>query len=76
MLETGYLRSNQCLENNNLFGWFGNVYLSFPNWITSIKYYSEWQQKYYKGGDYYKFLEEYNFAEDKDYIKKLKQMER
>lgn len=74
--ETGWLRCKDCsLDYNNLFGmgWNGNSYHSYNYWTESIRAYKIWQLKYYKGGDYYQFLEDIGYAEDeKNYTKNLK----
>lgn len=74
MIESGNLNCTKCsMDKNNLFGFHnGKRYLEFNTWIESIFYYSWWQQKYYKGGDYYNFLDSIKFAADTNYIKKLK----
>jgi len=71
-LETGNLKY---LRNNNLFGFRGNNgYLKFETWQDAVQYKKEWQDKKYKGGDYYDFLVKVKYASDSTYIKKLKQM--
>jgi hypothetical protein len=84
-LETGNLTSKYCRENSNLFGMKlpqkrsataigrldGMAY--YDNWIMSIADYKLWQDRYYKGGDYYTFLTVRRYAEDPFYIRKLKQ---
>jgi len=85
MLETGNLTSDIYKENNNLFGMKearqrqttalgtnrGHAY--YTNWKSSVIDYLLWQRKYFKGGDYYEFLESYGYAQSEDYINKLKQ---
>jgi len=84
-LETGNLKSRICKENKNLFGMkyprkrettaigeqFGHA--MYSTYSDCIKDYALWQQSRYKGGDYYAFLEDIGYAQDKDYINKLKQ---
>jgi len=86
MLETGNLTSDIYKENNNLFGMKearqrqttalgtnrGHAY--YINWKSSIIDYLLWQRKYFKGGDYYEFLESYGYAQSEDYINKLKEL--
>ena len=73
ILETGHYKSNVCKKNNNLFGLrCGSKYHSFSHWKQSIAYYKQHIQNRYKGGDYYKFLANIGYAEDKNYISKLK----
>lgn len=58
IVETGWLNcTNCCLNKNNLFGFqVKGKYLSYATWKDSIKYYKRWQTKWYKGGNYYDFL--------------------
>jgi hypothetical protein len=73
ILETGHLKSKNCIENNNLFGFrYQNEYLKFDNWKQSCMYYYCWQSNKYKGGDYFDFLEQVGYASDNDYKVKLK----
>jgi flagellum-specific peptidoglycan hydrolase FlgJ len=43
----------------------------YPDWQRSIEDYLIWQEKYYKGGDYYEFLETHGYATDLKYKEKL-----
>ena len=82
--ETGNLTSRFCREQNNLFGMRparsrittaigeGNHMSVYRSWQESLADYSLWQDKYYKGGDYYVFLKKHGYAVDKKYIQKLK----
>lgn len=86
LLETGNLTSDIYKENNNLFGMKeahqrqttalgtnrGHAY--YVNWKSSIIDYLLWQRKYFKGGDYYEFLEGYGYAQSENYIDKLKEI--
>lgn len=74
LIESGNLKCNRCsLDSNNLFGFSnGQRYLTFNHWIESIFYYSWWQSKRYKEGDYLVFLQKHWKAEDSTYIDKLK----
>ena len=73
-LETGNFKSYLFKKSNNLFGFRNfNGYKSYKSWIHSVYAYKEWQDKKYKGGDYYKFLIYIRYAEDSNYIYKLKQ---
>jgi len=86
-LETGNLSCKGCsLDSNNLFGFFickkrdaenncvSSGYISFDHWVFSVAYYKRWQEKRYKGGDYYKFLKKVNYATAIDYNDKIKQL--
>ena len=76
-LESGNYKSELCVMSNNLFGLkrhsTGN-YFHFNHWIESIVMY-KWLISYkYEQGCYYKFLEELPYAEDNNYINKLKSL--
>ena len=81
ILETGNFTSEGCLADNNLFGLYDSKrqrYYSFDHWISSVEAYVSMVQYKYKGGndkppnDYYKFLSDIGYAEDPNYINKLK----
>lgn len=75
ILETGWFKSYNATVRNNLFGFWNSrrkQYFVFEKWEDSVAYYKRWQEKNYKGGDYYKFLDRIGYAEDPDYIWKLK----
>jgi len=75
LLETGYYTSNICIKNHNLFGFqTSNGYMKFETYKDCIQKYKNWQNSYYKGGNYYTFLTTIGYAEDSCYIEKLKQM--
>jgi flagellum-specific peptidoglycan hydrolase FlgJ len=87
LLETGHLKSDILRVNFNLMGMryapqrqttsigerYGcAVYKSIDECIQDL---AIWQRLFFKrGGSYYDFLERIGYAEDKDYIKKLKQL--
>lgn len=75
-LETGNYKSYQCRVNNNLFGLYNNTkmeYYKFNHWSESIEAYKKWIQYRLKDEeDYYFFLSRIGYAEDPDYILKLK----
>jgi hypothetical protein len=64
IVETGWLKCTHCsLVSNNLFGFMTkNGYLKFEHWTESVAYYKKWQDSYYKGGDYYAFLDKIGYA--------------
>ncbi len=74
ILETGWYDCDYCsLEGNNIFGFrYKKKYIQFENWTEGVAYYKKWQDKRYKGGDYYNFLREVGYATSKTYISKLK----
>lgn len=87
LLESGNFGSEIYKENHNLFGMKeakqrtttalgtnrGHAY--YINWKASVIDYLLFQRKYFKGGNYYEFLESYGYAESNGYIEKLKQIE-
>lgn len=74
VLETGHYRCANCsMDKNNIFGFFyRGSYLKYDHWTDSIAYYKRWQDKYYSEGDYYAFLTRIGYAQDQNYITKLK----
>ena len=75
ILETGWLTSYSCRKRHNLFGFrYKGKYLEFDSWEESVAYYERWQKRHYKGGDYYKFLEDRGYATDQSYVSKLKKI--
>lgn len=78
MLETGNFTSKVCLVNNNLFGLYNSIerkYYSFNHWSESVKAYINYVQYRYKPPDnYYKFLQDIGYAEDPNYINKVKEI--
>ena len=77
-LETGYLNSKICINNNNLLGLMKSKteYYKFSHWIESLIFYKYKIQNRYKPNKetYYQFLIRIKYAEDNYYIKKLKQI--
>lgn len=73
--ETGYLTSKRAIKDNNLFGLRTSRYLKFNSWQESISYYKHFQDKKYKGGDYYQFLIKVKYAEDSNYVTTLKSIQ-
>ncbi len=75
LLETGYFTSNVCLNYNNLFGLrrpSDGSYYRFGNWEESVKAYKDYVQYKYRGGDYFRFLGQIGYAEDPNYLYKVK----
>lgn len=76
ILETGNFTSRLCIEDNNLFGLYNSnkkQFYKLDHWIESIiMYKNKVQYKHCPGEDYYVFLERIGYAEDPNYIKKLK----
>jgi len=82
IMESGWFKCTSCsMRYNNPFGfrypsWVDKDnplgYLKFDTWQDAVKYYKKWQKKRYKGGDYYEFLKNIGYAQDPNYIKKLK----
>ena len=78
ILETGNFTSDLCVKNNNLFGLYDSKnkrYYSYNHWWESIIAYKKTIQKRYENSRYYyMFLEDIEYAEDKEYINKLKEI--
>lgn len=75
ILETGFFKSDLCLNRNNLFGLFNSRtmdFYAFDHWTESVKAYKNKVQYRYKEGDYYDWLEHIGYAEDTLYVSKLK----
>lgn len=76
ILETGHYKSKLTRTHNNLFGFrTAKGYLKFRTWKESCAYYKRWQDRHYKAkkhANYYAFLEEVGYAEDPQYITKVK----
>lgn len=77
-LETGNFKSKICKDNNNLFGLYNSneyKFYSFSHWTESVIFYKDYiQSKYKPPSDYYKFLQDIGYAEDKQYINKVKEI--
>lgn len=77
IVETGWFKCKHCsLKSNNIFGFSfnGKDYLEFENWVESVAYYKQWQDKLYEGGDYYQFLDDIGYAVKGTYVAYLKQI--
>lgn len=78
ILETGHFRSKVYRECNNLFGLYNSrteSYYKFDHWSESVVAYLDFIQDRYKPpNDYYKFLSDIGYAEDPEYINKLKRI--
>ena len=79
ILESGNFKSKLCLENYNLFGLYNSSkmeYFKFDSWISCVFAYKRYiLNRYNEGEDYYGFLQRINYAEDPNYISKLKSLE-
>lgn len=78
ILETGYYKSKGCTEHNNLFGLYDSKnkrYFKFNTWQESVEAYKNMIQYKYKSGDYYLFLKKIGYAEDPEYINKIKNIQ-
>ena len=72
--ETGGFKSKLCRTHNNIFGIKknDNEYRRYSNYVECIRDYKKRISNKYKGGDYYNFLIRLKYAEDPEYIQKLK----
>ena len=76
-LETGNYTSKVCMTHNNLFGLRkpDGSYYKFKHWKESVEAYRDFvQYKYRPPNNYYQFLSDIGYAEDKAYIKKIKEI--
>lgn len=77
ILETGFFKSDLCINHHNLFGLYNsyvNDYYHFNHWTESVKAYRDKVQYKYNDGDYYEWLRELGYAEDTLYISKVKNL--
>lgn len=76
ILETGHYNSVNCTKNNNLFGLYNSrrgQYYKFDKWWKSVIAYRDMIQYRLKDNEnYYKFLNRIGYAEDSEYITKVK----
>lgn len=82
LLETGWYKSYNCTERNNLFGMTGGTktpdnkhgYKIYKNWTQSVSRYKVWQAERLTPdvSNYYQFLRDWRYAESEDYERKLK----
>ena len=76
ILETGWFRSKVFREYNNPFGLFNSrtmQYFRFRHWSDAVIMYRDNIQKRLKRNeDYYNFLKRIGYAEDEDYLNKVK----
>lgn len=78
VLETGHFKSSLA-QKGNLFGIYDSrrkQYRTYSHWIESVIDYRDAVQSKYKGGDYYTFLEQLPYAQDKEYTNKLRKIAR
>lgn len=74
-LESGLGKSSVYRRTNNLFGLRkGNKYRSYSHWTECVKDYKRLISSKYKGGSYYSFLVNSGYAEDPNYVDKLKKL--
>ena len=77
-LETGNYKSKLTKTHNNIFGFRTKKgYIKFASWRESVAYYKRWQDKHYKRHKhktYYNFLTTIGYAEDPNYITKVKRI--
>lgn len=74
-LESGNMKSAFYKRTNNLFGLKrGKKYATYRHWKDSVKDYKKRISSRYTKGSYYSFLERIGYATEKEYIKKLKEV--
>ncbi len=78
ILETGHFQSRIFKEKNNLFGLYDSSnmeFFKFEHWSHSVRGYKRSiQYRIKEGEDYYSFLSRIKYAEDPDYIIKIKKI--
>lgn len=78
-LESAYFSSNLFKTQNNFLGLYNSrtkSYYSFDHWTSCLQAYRDFvQYKWNKNCSYYEFLENLPYAEDPNYIKKLKRLQ-
>jgi len=78
ILETGWYKCSPCsMDYNNIFGLWNSrkqEYYKFETWQKSVTGYLNKIQYKYKEGDYFKFLTDLGYAEDPNYIYKVKKI--
>jgi hypothetical protein len=84
IIETNCGKTGVGKTKNNLFGFRGkNGYIYYKTWKDSVKAYKKWQDKHYRGQDYYEFLDCLwkrsngvcvRYAGDENYTNKLKKV--
>lgn len=77
IVETGWFKCKYCsLDSNNIFGFrIRKRYLYFDHWTKSVRYYKRWQDRHYKGGDYYLFLKKRGYSHSETYTNYLKSLD-
>lgn len=78
ILESGNFKSRVFREYNNPFGLYNSRekdYFKFDHWSDAILAYRTKIEYKYGEGDYYEFLKYLPYAEDKEYISKVKSIE-
>ncbi len=78
ILESGNFKSNVFKKYNNPFGLYNSKtkdYFKFEHWTDAVVAYKNMIQYRYKEGDYYIFLKKTRYAEDPNYINKVKAIE-
>ena len=75
LLETGEYKSSLTRTHKNIFGMRNrNGYKKYTSYEECIGDYKKRISSRYKGGDYYKFIRDIGYAEDPEYITKLKKI--
>lgn len=76
--ETGHFKSRVCREYNNLFGLYNSRkgdYYRFNHWTESVVAYRDMIQGGHRYDEhYYDYLKKIGYAEDKDYINKVRRI--
>ena len=74
-LESGNMKSSFYRRTNNLFGMKnGGRYARYNHWRESVADYKRRISSRYNGGDYYAFLKRIKYAEDPQYLIKVRRI--
>lgn len=80
ILESGHFKSPLFKRSNNPLGLYDSKnrrYYEFVHWTDAITAYKNMiEYKHKDGENYYDFLERINYAEDKEYISRIKRIEK
>lgn len=79
ILESNNFKSELFKKYNNPLGLYNSKkkdYFKFKHWTDAIVAYQTMIEYRYKGGNYYSFLDSIGYAEDPNYIRKVKAIEK
>lgn len=77
VLESGHFTSSLYKRTNNMLGLYNSrkkCYYKFKHWSECLVAYRDMVQYKYVGGDYYTFLNDLPYAEDRHYVRKVRRL--